>query len=499
MRDLPVVRRSAKKLLAVLGAGRVAEPGPAPDAGDWYANLLGFDRRKCLLVTHATTLFSIFETDVRAPDLRATRRLVTELVERELRREGLPPATFGNLRAQVLLLAKTVDRSALGCMNDMAFLCEVAISDAGSTDQSGRFAVGGEHWSARSQELRDTFFPERDPDRLLPRQYRARPPYAPRAGSGVTGAAGGRAPVGGQRSTLVNPTNLEIAEAFGLMTPIPAEEVFDVAVIGAGPAGLAAAVYASSEGLRTVVVERQAIGGQAGTSSMIRNYPGFAQGVSCSRLAFEAYQQAWFFGTTFVFLRQVDSLSRADGSYWLRLSDGSTLIARSVVITTGVTYRRLGVPALENLRGRGSLTARESARHRRCAGRKCSSSAAATPPGRPRCTWPSGPNRSRSWCARRRWPTACPTTSSARSTRRRTSMSATAPKSLTVPAPTISNRSCWRTDRPARGNLSRPTRCSSLSASSRGLNGSAWTSPGTVGFHPHRPGPAARAGRSLAR
>jgi FAD binding domain len=78
-----------------------------------------------------------------------------------------------------------------------------------------------------------------------------------------------------------------IGEAFGLMTPIPADEVFDVAVLGAGPAGLSAAVYASSEGLRTVVIEPEAIGGQAGTTSMIRNYPGFAQGVSGSKLAFQ--------------------------------------------------------------------------------------------------------------------------------------------------------------------------------------------------------------------
>ena len=91
----------------------------------------GLTRRKCLLLTHAATLFSVFETDVRAVDLRATRRLVTGLVERELCREGLPSATFGNLRSQELILAKTADRSVLGCMNDMAFPCEVAISDAG--------------------------------------------------------------------------------------------------------------------------------------------------------------------------------------------------------------------------------------------------------------------------------------------------------------------------------------------------------------------------------
>jgi thioredoxin reductase len=157
----------------------------------------------------------------------------------------------------------------------------------------------------------------------------------------------------GQRSALANPSNLEIAEAFGLTKPIPADDIFDVAVVGAGPAGLAAAVYASSEGLRTVVIEREAIGGQAGTSSMIRNYPGFAQGVSGARLAFAAYQQAWFFGTTFVFMRQPESLSREDDHYRLGLSGGSALASRTVVITTGAAYRRLGVPALEDLQGRG--------------------------------------------------------------------------------------------------------------------------------------------------
>ena len=91
----------------------------------------GWTARKCLLLTHAATLFSTFEADVRAADLRATHHRVTDLVERELRRERLPPATFGNLRSQELILAKTADRSVLGCMNDMAFLGEVAISNAG--------------------------------------------------------------------------------------------------------------------------------------------------------------------------------------------------------------------------------------------------------------------------------------------------------------------------------------------------------------------------------
>jgi thioredoxin reductase (NADPH) len=213
--------------------------------------------------------------------------------------------------------------------------------------------VIGERWSARSQELRDLFSRHRVP-------------------AGFYDAASGCAqqmlhdlglelpelPVvvlrfGAERPALVNPSNLQIADAFGLMTPIPAGEVFDVAVVGAGPAGLAAAVYASSEGLRTVVVEHEAIGGQAGTSSMIRNYPGFSQGISGSRLAQETWQQAWTFGTTFLYMRQAKSLSREDGHYQLRLSDGGALNSRTVVIATGATYRRLGIPSLEALQGRG--------------------------------------------------------------------------------------------------------------------------------------------------
>lgn len=126
-----MVLRCTKKLLAIIGASRVTEPGPGPDAEDWYASLLWFDRRKCLLLTHAATLFSVFEADLRAAHLRVTHGLVTGLIERELRREGLAAATFGNLRSQELVLARTADRSVLGCMNDMAFLCQVAISDSG--------------------------------------------------------------------------------------------------------------------------------------------------------------------------------------------------------------------------------------------------------------------------------------------------------------------------------------------------------------------------------
>jgi thioredoxin reductase (NADPH) len=213
--------------------------------------------------------------------------------------------------------------------------------------------VIGQHRSARSQELRDMFSRNG-----IPLGFYDADAEQGREMLEDLGTASRELPVvvlrfGGRQSVLANPSNLEIAEAFGLMSPIAEGQVFDVAVVGAGPAGLAAAVYASSEGLDTVVVEREAIGGQAGTSSMIRNYPGFSQGVSGARLAFESYVQAWFFGTTFLFMRELEDLSRHDGRFHLQLSDGSSVTARAVIITTGASYRRLGVPALEALQGRG--------------------------------------------------------------------------------------------------------------------------------------------------
>ncbi len=129
--DHGVILRCTRKLLRLLGTRPAADPGPAPDAEDWYANLRWHDRRKCLLLTHAGTLFTVFEAGVRAADLRDTHRLVTGLIGRELAREGLPAATFGPLEAQELLVARTADRSVLGCMNDMAVLCEHEAATSG--------------------------------------------------------------------------------------------------------------------------------------------------------------------------------------------------------------------------------------------------------------------------------------------------------------------------------------------------------------------------------
>jgi thioredoxin reductase (NADPH) len=151
---------------------------------------------------------------------------------------------------------------------------------------------------------------------------------------------------------LIDPSNRDLAAAFGVATEVGEERDFDVVVIGAGPAGLAAAVYASSEGMRALVVEREAIGGQAGSSSLIRNYLGFSRGVSGAELAQRAYQQAWVFGTSFLLMREVTELIPGEHRHRLRIGDDE-VTARAVVLASGVSYRRLEIPALAELEGSG--------------------------------------------------------------------------------------------------------------------------------------------------
>jgi thioredoxin reductase len=135
--------------------------------------------------------------------------------------------------------------------------------------------------------------------------------------------------------------------------PLGADRPFDVVIIGAGPAGLASAVNGSSEGLATLVIERDSIGGQAGSSSMIRNYLGFAHGVGGAELAKRAHEQAWAFGTRFLVGIEATSMECGYDVHVLHTADGRELTARSIVLAMGVAYRRLGIPALERLVGRG--------------------------------------------------------------------------------------------------------------------------------------------------
>lgn len=230
------------------------------------------------------------------------------------------------------------------------------VLDEWSARQGGGFEAVrmiGDRWSERAQHLRDTLTRNR-----IPLGF-----YDADSADGRSMLAGlhleePRLPVvqlrfRPERPVLEDPSDLEIADAFGLLTPLDPGVVFDLVVVGSGPAGLGASVYAASEGLRTLVLEPEAIGGQAGTSSLIRNYPGFPTGISGNRLAFSAYLQAWAFGSTFHFMRSGQGITAEDGRVRLTLSDGATVLTRTVVVATGAAWRRIGVPELEQLAGRG--------------------------------------------------------------------------------------------------------------------------------------------------
>src|SRR5437016_4401425 len=151
---------------------------------------------------------------------------------------------------------------------------------------------------------------------------------------------------------LAGATVEQVASGLGMVAaPLSAE--YDLTIVGAGRAGLAAAVYAASEGLRTVAIEAVAPGGQAGTTSMIENYLGFPQGISGSELAMRATAQARRFGAEVLLARRVVEIARDGEAYVVRLSDGTTFRTRSLLAASGVDWRRLEVPGLDEMLGAG--------------------------------------------------------------------------------------------------------------------------------------------------
>ncbi|MFD9543504.1 FAD-dependent oxidoreductase [Streptomyces sp. NPDC060022] len=153
-------------------------------------------------------------------------------------------------------------------------------------------------------------------------------------------------------TVLTEPDSADLAAHVGLATT-PTAEFYDLVVIGGGPAGLGAAVYGASEGLRTVLVERSATGGQAGQSSRIENYLGFPDGVSGAQLTDRARRQATRFGAEILTAREVTGLETNGAARVVRFSDGSAVAAHSVILATGVSYRKLGAPGCDDLTGRG--------------------------------------------------------------------------------------------------------------------------------------------------
>ncbi len=217
---------------------------------------------------------------------------------------------------------------------------------------------------------------------------------------------------------FVRPSAVEIVAALGL-DPSGQRPTFDVAIVGGGPAGLAAAVNAASEGLSVAVVEGEVVGGQAGTTSLVRNYLGFPHGVSGADLAHRAFMQARSFGAQFLIARVVTGLRTEGDTHVLTLEDGSAVAARAVVLAMGSPTGGWRYRVSMLCSAAGSTTARPRLRRLDSGARTCSSWAERIRPGKPPSTSPASWPTSSLLLAGRRWPLACPTTScaSSRSTR----------------------------------------------------------------------------------
>jgi thioredoxin reductase (NADPH) len=224
--------------------------------------------------------------------------------------------------------------------------------------------IVGHRWSAPSYAARDFLARNLVPYRWLP----ADEPEGMRllAAAGVNET---ELPlvVTADGKSLVSPTEAELASNVGMSTT-PASEFYDLIVVGAGPAGLGAAVYGASEGLRTVLVEREATGGQAGQSSRIENYLGFPDGVSGAQLTERARRQALRFGAELLSTREVVGLEPAGTTRVVHFGDGTRIAAHAVVLATGVSYRRLTAPGLGELTGRGVYYGSASTEASACAG-----------------------------------------------------------------------------------------------------------------------------------
>ena len=208
--------------------------------------------------------------------------------------------------------------------------------------------VIGETWSGRAYELRDVL--ERC---AMPHSFWLADSDDGRALLAGAGAAA-RLPLllFPDGTVLADPSDADIAKAAGT-TVDPEGEDYDLMIIGSGPAGLSAAVYGASEGFRTLVVDHGGLGGQATSSSLIRNYLGFPRGIDVGGLARRAYEQAWVFGASFAFMQKVTHLRREKDVIYVGLSNGGFVAARAVVLATGASYRLLDVPALGALHGAG--------------------------------------------------------------------------------------------------------------------------------------------------
>ena len=209
--------------------------------------------------------------------------------------------------------------------------------------------VVGRRWDERSHELRDLFSRA-----SIPFAFHEPDSDEGRAELSRMGADGSLLPSIRFHSgaVIVDPSNTEIVTQLGFR-PSASDELWDVAIVGAGPAGMSAAVYAASEGLRVVVLDPGVPGGQAGTSSRIRNYLGFPHGVSGAELTTRAVEQSWLFGAEFLLAHRAVALRSSPRRHVLVTDQSAEINAKTVILATGVHWRRLRVPSIERLLGAG--------------------------------------------------------------------------------------------------------------------------------------------------
>jgi thioredoxin reductase (NADPH) len=209
--------------------------------------------------------------------------------------------------------------------------------------------VVGHRWSARSSEVREFLARNQVPYRWYSSEEAEGQRLLTAAGANGLSLPVVITPDG---DPLIEPTDAELAARVGLATT-PSKDFYDLVVVGGGPAGLGAAVYGASEGLRTVLVEQLATGGQAGQSSRIENYLGFPDGVSGAQLTDRARRQAAKFGAEVLTTREVTGLEVRGSARRVTFADGTSIDAHTVILATGVSYRQLDVPGLDELTGRG--------------------------------------------------------------------------------------------------------------------------------------------------
>ena len=336
----------SRDLRARYGQGyRVVRVTSGADALEVLAQLALRDRQVALIVT-----------DQRMPDMTGIELLA-------LARQHAPDAKF------LLLTAYADTDVAIKAINDIGLdyyllkpwdppeerlypVVDDLLGDwrQAHLEDTGDLRVVGHRWSERSHEVKTFLARNHVPYRWLDID---RDDEAQRlqhlAGAGVDDLPLVLVPDG---EPLRAPSTRALADALGLRTRAE-QPLYDLCIVGAGPAGLAAAVYAASEGLRTVVVEREAPGGQAGQSASIENYLGFPKGLSGADLTHRAVAQAARFGAEMVLARDVVALESRGPVRAVRFDDSGEIEARAVLVATGVSYRRLTAPGLDGLTGRG--------------------------------------------------------------------------------------------------------------------------------------------------